>query len=391
MERGRGRDGELPCRFGDNDGMNHSELRSEFPSADVAVHFDHASVGPIPRRTAAAIHRVAETYSADGFQNSWRDDIENVRAMVARLVGSSAGNVAFTQNTSTGLSIAANGLDWRPGDNVVLPEREFPSNFYPWMNLEHRGVRLRKVPAPQGHSTVDAIAAAIDERTRVVSVSAVQFSNGHRYDVAAIGELCRERGVLFVVDGTQAVGALAIDVDRSGIDLLAVSSHKWMLGPAGVGFVHVSDRGLERIRPDIVGWLSVREPFAFDYQLEMPSTADRYEPGTENVIGILGLGASVSVFLERGPRQVEMDVLSLTDVLCERLISSGHEIISPRSHDERSGIVIFRHPSTPAEDLHARLLAAGIKCAPRGGGVRFSPHCYNNADDVDSAIAAIAD
>lgn len=334
------------------------------------------------------MRRCALLYSTGGFQNSWHDDIEAVRALIAQLVGSRPGNVAFTQNTSTGLSIGANGISWRPGDNVVLSEREFPSNYYPWMNLEPRGVSLRRVPAPAGHATVDDIAAAIDERTRVVALSAVQYSNGHRYDLRAIGQLCRERGVLFVVDGTQAVGALAIDAEQCGIDLLAVSSHKWMLGPAGIGFVHVSDRGLDQIRPDIVGWLSVREPFAFDYQLDMPRTADRYEPGTENVIGTLGLGAAVSLFLERGTRQVEQDVLSLTDELCERLLAGGHEIISPRGTTS-SGIVIFRDPNMPAEDLHARLVAAGIKCAPRGGGVRFSPHCYNNTDDVDAALAAM--
>jgi selenocysteine lyase/cysteine desulfurase len=336
------------------------------------------------------MRHVAEVYSTRGFQNSWRDDIEAVRALVARLVGSSVGNVAFTQNTSTGLSIAANGIEWRAGDNVVLPEREFPSNYYPWMNLAPRGVQMRCVPAPAGHASIDDLLAAVDERTRVVALSAVQFSNGHRYDLDAVGQLCRERGVLFVVDGTQAVGALAIDVEGSGIDLLAVSAHKWMLGPAGIGFVHVSDRGLDQIRPDIVGWLSVREPFAFGYQLDMPRTADRFEPGTENVIGTIGLGAAVSIFLERGVHQVEHDVLSLTDVLCERLIAGGHHIVSPRSARERSGIIIFRSPTTSAEDVHARLVAAGIKCAQRGGGVRFSPHFYNNLDDADTALAAVA-
>ena len=365
-------------------------MRAEFPSASEAVHFDHASVGPISRRAAEAMRHVAEVYCTHGFQNSWRDDIDAVRASVARLVGSSVGNIAFTQNTSTGLSIAANGIDWRPGDNVVLPEREFPSNYYAWMNLAPRGVQLRTVPAPTGHANTDDLAAAIDDRTRVVALSAVQFSNGHRYDLDVVGQLCRERGVLFVVDGTQAVGAMAIDVERSGIDLLAVSAHKWMLGPAGIGFVHVSDRGLDQIRPDIIGWLSVREPFAFDYRLDMPRTADRYEPGTENVIGTIGLGAAVSIFLERGVQQVERDVLSLTDVLCQRLIAGGHQTISPRSDRQRSGIVIFRSPSTPAEDLHARLVAAGIKCAPRGGGVRFSPHFYNDLDDIDSALAALS-
>lgn len=370
--------------------MDERALRDEFPSTADGVHFDHASIGPISRRSARAMHEAAELYVHRGFQNSWHDDAELIRGQVARLVGSSAANIAFTQNTSTGLSIAANGLDWRPGDNVVLSEREFPSNYYPWMNLEHRGVQLRTAPAPAGHATIDALAAAIDERTRVVALSAVQFSNGHRYDLDAIGELCRRRGVLFVVDGTQAVGAMTVDVARSGIDVLAVSSHKWMLGPGGIGFVHLSDLAMGHIRPDIVGWLSVREPFAFDYRLDLPPTADRYEPGTENLIGTFGLGGAVSIFLERGVHRVEQDVLELTDLLCDRLRAQGHEILSPRDARQRSGIVIFRPPGVEPAKVHARLVAAGIKCAPRGGGIRFSPHCYNNVDDVDAAVAVLS-
>lgn len=366
-----------------------SAARAEFPSAEVAIHFDHASVSPISTRVADAMGRVVERYVAVGFHDSWRDEIETVRAQVAALLGSTAGNIAFTQNTSTGLSIAANGIDWRPGDNVVVPEHEFPSNYYPWMNLQPRHVRLHRVPAPDGHASIDAIADAMDERTRVVAVSAVQFSNGYRYDLDRLGELCQRHGALLVVDGTQAVGALAVDVTRSQIDVLAVSAHKWMLGPSGIGFVHVSDRALGQIRPDIVGWLSVTEPFAFDYQLALPRTADRYEPGTENVFGIIGLGAAVSLFLQYGTHQVEARVLTINDQLCEELERTGHQIISPRAPAQRSGILIFRSLRESAQDLHARLTAAGVKCAPRGGGIRFSPHFYNNDDDLHAAFEAL--
>ncbi|MFZ1489576.1 MAG: aminotransferase class V-fold PLP-dependent enzyme, partial [Ilumatobacteraceae bacterium] len=235
----------------------------------------------------------------------------------------------------------------------------------------------------------ESIASAIDHRTRAVTVSAVQFSDGHRYDLDTIGALCRERDVLFVVDGTQSVGALTIDVERSNIDVLAVSSHKWMLGPAGIGFVHLSDRALERVRPDIVGWLSVKQPFAFDYRLDLPRTADRYEPGTENIAGILGLGAAVDLFLSHGIQQVEHRVLAITDELCRRLEHDGHTIVSPRAGHQRSGIVIFRTPGIAPEALHAHLTADGIRCAPRGGGIRFSPHFYNDRDDLDAALAAL--
>jgi selenocysteine lyase/cysteine desulfurase len=362
-------------------------VRSELPSAGLTTYVDHAAVGPISRSVHAAVAAVLDEHLSRGTQP--RDAIDRVRGQVARLVGGSAGGVAFVQNTSFGLSLAANGIDWSPGDNVVLPEHEFPSNLYPWMNLARRGVDLRRVPAPDGHARLDAIAAAIDDRTRTLSVSAVQYSNGHRYDLAALGQLCRDRGVLFVVDGTQSVGALTIDVGASGVDVLAVSSHKWMLGPHGIGFAHCSDRALERLHPDIVGWLSVREPFAFAGRLDLLPNAERFEPGTENLLGIVGLGAAIGLVERLGPGWVEARVLAVTDHLCDRLPAVGCELITDREERSRSGIVVFRHRSVPNEVLYEQLMAAGVRCSARGGGIRFSPHCYNTVEEIDGALDVV--
>jgi selenocysteine lyase/cysteine desulfurase len=363
--------------------------RAQFPSAEVAIHLDHASVGPISVRAADAMRHHAADHAGHGFDMAWRDDVEQVRRQVAWLIGSRTDNVAFVQNTSHGLSIAANGIDWQAGDNVVLPAREFPSNYYPWLNLDRRGVQLRPVPAPEGHVSIDAIERAIDSHTRVVTVSAVQYSTGHRYDVASLGVLCQERGVMFVVDGTQAVGALTVDVEASGIDVLAVSSHKWMLGPPGIGFVHVSDAALEAIRPSVVGWLSVAEPFEFDYRLDLPASARRFEPGTENVIGTLGLGGAISLLEDFGKAWVEDRVLDLTDHICREVTARGFTVTSPRRSQQRSGIVIFAKAGADTEQLHHRLTAAGVRCAVRAGGIRFSPHYYNTAEEIDAALAAL--
>jgi len=365
------------------------DARSQFPSAETAIHFDHASVGPIPRRAAEAMVQNATEHLGRGFDPRWRDDVERVRGQVGWLVGSEPQNVAFVQNTSFGVSIVANGLDWRPGDNVVLPAQEFPSNYYPWANLSDRGVELRPVDAPEGHASISDIAAAIDDRTRVIAVSAVQYSNGFRYDLAALGQLGRDRGALVVIDGTQAVGALQVDVGASGIDVLAVSSHKWLLGPPGIGFVALSDRAIDVIRPSVVGWLSVADPFAFDYRLELAPSASRFEPGTENVVGILGLGGTISLLQEFGRSWVERRVLTLTDHLCHEVSARGFRIQSPRHQPNRSGIVIFSKPGTEPESLYVRLTAAGVKCAIRAGGIRFSPHYYNTIDEIDTAVAAL--
>lgn len=365
-------------------------LRYRFPSSATGIYLDHASVGPISVDVARAMRRIADVHESQGFQNAWLDEIANVRGEVGRLAGSDAASVAFVQNTSFGLSLVANGLDWRPGDNVVLPAREFPSNFYPWVNLHERGVEVRLVEAPLGHADVREVVAAIDRRTRVVSISAVQFSTGYRYDLAPLTEACDKGGPLLVVDGTQHVGALSIDVGALGIDVLAVSSHKWLMGPPGAGFTCIAPRARDQLRPSVVGWLSVPEPFAFDYNLQFPADASRYEPGTENVIGIVGLGAAVSLMNELTPAWVEARVLALTDRLAEGLLSHGCDILSDRKPGTRSGILIFNDPAHAAQEVVAALASARIRCVPRGGGVRLSPHCYNTEDEMDAVLSVLS-
>lgn len=363
-----------------------ADARKRFPSASQSIFFDHASVGPISTGVVAAMDEVAQTHLIHGFQPSWRDDMEVVRADAAVLVGSKTENIAFTQNTSFGLSLVANGLDWQSGDNVVLPATEFPSNYYPWMNLQNQGVETRLVDAAAGHARIEDVIAAMDARTRVVAISAVQYSTGFRYDLRPLGEACQSRDALLVVDGTQCVGALTFDVSECHADVLAVSCHKWLLGPPGNGFTHINPRARERVRPSVVGWLTVPEPFAFDYRLQFPQGADRYEPGTENVSGTLGMGAAIRLMLEFTPQWVEERVLAVTDAMAERLRSNGFDIMSDRTSRARSGILIFRHPARPAEELFETLIQAGVRCALRGGGIRFSPHFYNSDDEVRTAL-----
>jgi selenocysteine lyase/cysteine desulfurase len=312
------------------------EARRRFPSVSEGIYFDHASVGPISTDVASAMRTVLAGHESRGFQYTWRDEAEAARAEVARLVGSDASSIAFAQNTSFGLSLVANGLGWTPGDNVVLPALEFPSNFCPWINLRRQGVEVRLVGAPHGHVDVEDVRAAVDDRTRVVAISAVQFSTGYRYDLGPLADLADD-GPLLVVDGTQSVGAVATDVVAQGIDVLAVSSHKWLMGPPGAGFVHMAARARDRVRPSVVGWLSVPDPLAFDYNLTFGADASRYEPGTENLVGNIGLGAAAALMNEFTPAWVEARVLELTDQLVDGLRSRGCEVLSDRDTKARSG------------------------------------------------------
>jgi len=367
---------------------NFETVRSQFPITQTSVFLNHAAAGPIPLMARDAVCDLLTDHAENGVTNhdSWLRDHARVRRQVAALVSGSSEAVAFVQNTSSGLSLAANGIRWKPGDNVVIPACEFPSNVYPWMNLEHLGVELRRVESALGFATPDDIGAAIDGRTRAVSMSFVQFSNGHRNQLASVGEICRQRGPLFVVDGTQGVGALKLNVADCGIDVLAVSGHKWMLSPFGIGFVHCSRRALDELRVSVVGWLSVKQPFEFRYELDLPEDATRFEAGTHNAGGIIGLGASIELMEQLGQSRIEEQVLRLTDTLCDGLLSRGCTIHSCRKPDTRSGIVVFTSEQHDTESLYQRLYADGIVCSIRSGGIRISPHYYNNEAEIERVI-----
>lgn len=368
-----------------------SEARLLYPGVRDVAYLDTAAMGLLSTRVRDAMTAMVDGHHRLGVASApqWYDDVAAVRSSIARLVGGRPEGVAFTQNTSTGLAIVANGVDWTDGDNVVVPAGEFPSNFYPWLQLRRRGVEVREVAMVDGAAPVAEIVRAVDRRTRVVAVSAVQYSSGHRYDLAALAEACRAADALFVVDGTQAVGAMVVDTGLLGIDVLAVSSHKWVLGPLGIGFVQLSSRALERLSPSTVGWLSVEEPFAFDHEPRLATDGRRFESGTENAVGIAGLGATVGLMHSLGPRRIEDRVLDLADELAELLPSVGLRALVSPDRARRSGIVIAAGSDgsdVSLAGLHQRLQASGVRCSLRAAGLRFSPHYFVDAADLSHVV-----
>ena len=367
------------------------DWRSQFPVTAACVYFDHAGVAPVSRRVADAVTAfIAEARDFGRLHYAaWEARAEDVRAAAARLIGAAPDEVAFVASTSDGLSTIATSMDWRPGDSVVAVDAEFPANVYPWWALQRYGVTTRLAPVVAGRLTPDAVAALVDDTTRVVSVSAVDFATGQRRDLAAIGELCRRRGVLFCVDGIQALGALAIDVERDGIDALAADGHKWLCAPEGCGLLYVSRRWLDRLRPQRLGWKSVVDQGRYlPYHFDLKADAQKFECGSLNFLAIHALGAAIDLAMDVGVDAIERRVLALTDELRERLAADGFDVLSPARREERSGITVARTPEPP-ELVVPRLRAAGVLASPRGGGVRFSPHFYCNAHDIDRCIAAL--
>jgi len=370
--------------------MDWVRWREEFPSAARLVHLNHAGLSPLPRRVAAAIRTFADegVLLDRAVYRRWEARAEAVRALAARLIGAQAHEIAFVRNTSEGLSLVASGLPWQAGDNVVTVADEYPSNVYPWLGLRRFGVETRLVTRSSPRFSAADVAALIDRRTRVVAVSAVDWQSGFRIDLAAFGELCRARNVLFVVDGIQAVGALAVDVAASGIDVLAAGGHKWLLAPEGCGMLFVSDRVVERIYPVLLGWKSVDNAGVYlPYHFDLRPDAARLEPGSAAHLGILAFGAALELLLDIGPTAIEARVLETTEQLAEGLRRLGATVLSPRGAGERSAILTFALGDPQA--LHQALTDAGIVVRQRLGGIRLAPHFYNDAGDIARVLDVV--
>ncbi len=371
--------------------MDWNRWRLEFPITERLTHFNHAGVSPVSRRVVAAVTSFIEeaTVVDAATQRRWNERCEHVRAGFARLVGAQADEIAFVKNTSEGLSLVAAGVEWHPGDNVIAVDGEYPSNVYPWFGLRRCGVETRLVRPVDGRVLPEDVHALADARTRLVSVSFVDWSTGARTDLRPIGELCHRRGIIFCVDGIQGVGAVQLDVERDGIDCLAVGGHKWLLAPEGLGCLYVSRRVADRISSVLHGWKSVTDADTYlPYHFHPRPDAAKFEPGSPSVLATYALGAALDVLLEVGPEHIERRLFDLTDRLAAGLRARGAEVLSPWGAGERSGIIVFRLGGDPLR-LCTELIRQGFIVRVRSGGVRVAPHFYNNEDDIDRLLAAL--
>jgi selenocysteine lyase/cysteine desulfurase len=375
--------------------MNFARLRSLFPVTRSLAYLNHAGVAPISTRVVEALQRYAAEASERGafeYAAAYDAEVERVRGRAALLLGARADEIAFVKNTTEGLGLVAAGLDWRPGDQVVTCDLEYPSNVYPWWNLRERGVETVLLRGRAGALPIERVEEALrSPDARLLALSSVEYGSGGRNDLVALGALCRERGVLFCVDAIQSLGCLPLDVEACGIDFLAADGHKWLLSLEGCGIFFCARRVLERLRPRVVGWRSVAQNRDYDrYHLELQPGAGRFEEGTPNTAGIFGLGAAIDLLLEIGLAAIEKRVLALTDRLVAGLLERGARVLSPREPGRASGIVSFELPREPVERTVARLRRAGVFVVARRGGVRASPHCYNDEADLERLLAALS-
>ena len=371
--------------------MTLAELRAQFSSTANGVHLNHAGMGPIPTVASAAVAQTLTELSHGDGMMAFRAHLgraQSLRGQLARLMNVDPIGVGLVRNTSHGLAIAAQAIPFTPGENVVVGECEYPSVVYPWQAQAYRGVQTRLVACPEGFLAEDDLIAACDTKTRALAVSWVQWGTGQRMDLEKLGAFCKARGIWFVVDVIQGLGALECDLSACGADIAAGGCHKWLLAPAGIGPLYVKPERLSELLPTNVGWNWVDRPFVWDrlrFEDTKPGT-ERFEEGSPAILATAALEASLGLLESVGMSTVEARVCATAEALREKLRERGMTVCPTEGH---SGIVPFRHPGKSNDEVLESLDSQNIWAAVRCGWVRFSPHAYTTSDDVERAIRAL--
>ncbi len=366
------------------------EYRKLFPVTAQKIYLNHAAISPFSTRVTDRLEWFLDERqfgTIDVFHQA--DELrQKTRQMLAQLINAKPENIAFITNTSEGFNHLVNGLDWQAGDEIIIPDCEFPSNMYPFLNLERKGVVVKKVPAAGGLVDLKRIQQAITNRTRLLSISYVEFSSGFRNDLQSIGRLCKEHGIIFSVDGIQGLGALPLDVQTCGIDFLSNGGHKWLMGAMGAGFMYMAPELFKKLQPAFTGWLAVENAWQFlDYRLDFLPDARRFEYGTANFLGLTALSASVELLSEVGLSNVEKHLLQLGEMLVTELEKLGLTFVNSRDRAHWSGIYSFK--AKDAEKLFKEFENQQIVCSLRNGLIRIAPHFYNTQQEMETLIQVV--
>lgn len=367
---------------------------TEFPLTESWAYLNHASVGPFPQRTVRALDEINRAFTTPNVWEAASRGLgqDYVREQIGRISGAAPERVAISASLAHGISIAAAGLDCRPGDEVVIPHSEYPSLALPFLAQEYRGLKVRwAAKNAEGRTDLNAIEAAINERTRAVAISHVEFADGYRNDLQALGALCRQRGILLIVDATQSLGAVEIDVDGWGIHCLAAHGYKWVHAGFGIGLAVFSEEGIEAIRPTHAGSQSIcTEGFVAEQQLVWQPGARRFETGGQPFTLVAGLAASLTLVSEVGVANVLPHSAALLDRMKAGVEERGYDVVSSWKPEERSQIAAITSGNRETDErLSVTLTEAGVVTALRPKGLRIAPTFYNDATDIDRLIDAL--
>ncbi|MGI9456718.1 MAG: aminotransferase class V-fold PLP-dependent enzyme [Aeoliella sp.] len=374
-----------------------NRLRNEMPVTAKWAYFDHAALAPLTAPAAQRMQALARESAEQGDipWPDWMKEYEATRATAARMVGAGVDEIALVPSTTAGINLVSEGLDWHEGDNVVTLADEFPSNLYPWIHLESRGVETRRVETDNGRLDLKRLASTCDNRTRLVSVSWVGYQTGYRLDLDDVAQVAHSAGALFFVDAIQGLGVFPLDVAKTPIDFFSSGGQKWLLGPEGTSVTYIRREHLEELRPIGVGWNSVARPYDYNHiELKFQATAARFEGGGMNLPGLITLGKSLDLLDAIGASALAERILEYTDLACERLASAGAVVttdrdLTHRTGEQRSGIVFFELPGRDPVEVRKECIARGIVLSCRAGKLRISPHAYNSEDDLERLIEVV--
>lgn len=371
------------------------DLSTEFPLREGMAYLNHAAVAPWPQRASLAVSHFAQENTLQGAQNylQWVSIEQQLKERLSTLINAEHPDcIALLKNTSEALSIVAYGLDWQAGDNIVITDQEFPSNRIVWESLSSKGVELRQVDI-SGTEPEQALINACDSNTKLISVSSVQYASGLALDLPQLGEHCKKANIYFCVDAIQSIGATICDVQAWQADFAMADGHKWMLGPEGLALFYINPQKMFDLQLTQFGWHMVKDAGNYNQKTwEEAESAQRFECGSPNMLGIHALNASISLLLEYNMSNVHKDLSANVSYLTENLLSiSNLQITSSQTPQRRAGIVTFKVRDQNNSELQQKLLSHGVVCAYRGNGIRFSPHFYTTQTSMDLAIEKLKD
>ena len=371
---------------------NEDLRRHEFPVAKKKIFLAHAGVCPLPRRVADAMVDCATKSTLGDQEEFMLGRLGEARKLGARLLNCQPEEIALVGPTSLALSFVASGLSFRRGDNILIYHDDYPANVYPWMSLAEKNVQVRLLNT-RGTGVIRPrdVAGQIDENTKFVALASCHFISGFRLEYAEIGKLLRERGILFCLDAIQTVGAFPTTVEH--VDFLAADGHKWLLGPCGAGIFYVRRELQEKLNPPIYGWHNIRNPnFVAQETIEFRKDARKYEAGTQNLIGLTGLIASMEMALELGVDNIAAELLRKRSWFLPELQKRGFNVLNANEKPENAGSIFsFNHPGKEMAALHKKLTDAGIVTSlrtDRAGKnyIRISPHFYNTDAELQRVL-----
>lgn len=375
---------------------NEDLRRHEFPVAKDKIFLAHGGDCPLPRRVAEAVAKYAgDATTGDQEKFVYPKILSDGRKIAAQLLGCKPEEIAFVGPTSLALSFIASGLQFRRGDNVLIYFDDYPSNVYPWMALAEQGVEVRLMNTRGlGLIRPKDVTGQVDENTRLVALASCHFISGYRLETEAIGSFLRERNILFCLDAIQTVGAFPMNTGV--VDLLAADAHKWLLGPCGAGVMYVREAVQEKLAPPIYGWHNVRCPeFVAQEQIVLRSGAARYEAGTHNLLGLVGLVSAIELILEIGVENIARELLRKRAWLVPALQAKGCEVLhADAAPQNSSGITSFYHKSKDIAALHQKLTDSKVVTSLRTDRqgqkyIRLSPHFYNTDEELMRTVELV--